>query len=44
VESVPDRNQALSLWSGSTDAKTLSYQRTNFREYQRERTHTKETT
>ena len=37
-------DQALSLWSGSTDSKTLDYQRTNPREYQRVRTHTKETT
>ena len=38
------RGQALSLWSGSTDSKTLDYQRTNPREYQIVRTHTKETT
>ena len=38
------RDQALSLWSGNTDSKTLSYQRTNHREYQIVRTHTKETT
>ena len=38
------RNQALSLWSGSTDSKTLDYQRTNPREYQILRTHTKEPT
>ena len=38
------RDQALSLWSGSTDSKTLDYQRTNPREYQIVRTHTKETT
>ena len=37
-------DQALSLWSGSTDSKTLDYQRTNPREYQRVRTHTKEIT
>ena len=37
-------DQALSLWSGSTDSKTLEYQRTNPREYQIVRTHTKETT
>ena len=37
-------DQALSLWSGSTDSKTLDYQRTNPREYQVVRTHTKETT
>ena len=35
--------QALSLWSGSTDSKTLGYQRTNPREYQIVRTHTEET-
>ena len=28
------KDQALSLWSGSTDSKTLDYQRTNPREYQ----------
>ena len=38
------RDQALSLWSGSTNSKTLDYQRTNPREYQIVRTHTKETT
>ena len=38
------RDQALSPWSGSTDSKTLDYQRTNTREYQIVRTHTKETT
>ena len=38
------RDQALSLSSGSTDSKTLDYQRTNPREYQIVRTHTKETT
>ena len=38
------RNQALSLWSGSTDSKALDYQRNNPREYQLVRTHTKETT
>ena len=27
------RDQALSLWSGSTDSKTLDYHRTNPREY-----------
>ena len=37
-------DQALSLWSGSTDSKTLDYQRTNPREYQIVRTHTKEAT
>ena len=38
------RDQALSLCSGSTDSKTLDYQRTNPRGYQIVRTHTKETT
>ena len=33
------RNQALSLYSGSTDSRTLDYQRTNPREYQIVRTH-----
>ena len=37
------RDQALSLWSGSTDTKTLDYQRTNPREYQIVRTHSKQT-
>ena len=32
--SIPSRAQALILWSGSTDSKTLDYQRTNPREYQ----------
>ena len=41
---VPSRDQALSLWSGNIDSKTLDYQRTNPREYQIVRTHTKETT
>ena len=35
------RDQTLSLWSGSTDSKTLDYQTTNPREYQIVRTHTK---
>ena len=38
------KDQALSLWSGSTDSKTLDYQRTKPREYQIVRTHTKATT
>ena len=38
------RDQALSFWSGSTDSKTLDYQRNKSREYQIVRTHTKETT
>ena len=37
-------DKALSLWSGSTDSKTLDYQRTNPREDGIARTHTKETT
>ena len=37
-------DQALSLWGGSTDSKTLDYQRTNPREYQIVRTHTEKTT
>ena len=42
LHSWPD--QVLSLWSGSTDSKTLDYQRTNPREYRIVRTHTRETT
>ena len=38
------RDQALSIWSGSTDSKTLDYQRINPREHQIVRTHTNETT
>ena len=38
------RDQALSLWNGSTDSKTLDYERTNPRVYQIVRIHTKETT
>ena len=38
------RDQILSIWSGSTDSKTLDYRRTNPREYQIVRTHTKVTT
>ena len=38
------RDQALSLCNGSTDSKTLCYQRATPREYQIVRTHTKETT
>ena len=34
------RDQALKLWSGSTDSRTLDYQRANPREYQIVRTHT----
>ena len=40
---IRSRDQVLSLWSGSTDSKTLGYQRINPREYQLVRTHTKET-
>ena len=36
--------QALSLWSGSTDSKTLDHQRTNPMGYKIVRIHTKETT
>ena len=39
-----ERDQALSLRCGSNDSKTLDTQRTNPREYQIVRTHTKETT
>ena len=39
-----ERDQAMSLWCGSTDSKTLDNQRTNPREYQIVRTHTKKTT
>ena len=38
------KTQALSLWSGNTNFKTLDYQRTNPKGYQIVRTHTKETT
>ena len=38
------RDQALRFCSGSTDSKTLDYQRTNPTGYQIVRTHTKETT
>ena len=38
------RGRALRLWTGSTDSKTLSYQRTSPGECQIVRTHTKETT
>ena len=37
------KNQALSLWSGDTEFKTLDYQRTNPKGYKIVRTHTKET-
>ena len=35
------RDKVLNLWSGSTDLKTLDCWRTNPREYQKVRTHTK---
>ena len=38
------RDQALNIWSGSTNSKTLDYQRINPREYEIVRTHTKKTT
>jgi len=38
------QNQALRLWSGSTDFKVSGYQRTNPREYLIVRTDTKEAT
>ena len=38
------RDQALSLWNESSESKILDYQRTDPREYQIVRTHTKETT
>ena len=38
------QDRALSHWSGSTEFKTLDYQRTNPRGYQIVRTHTMETT
>ena len=38
------RDQVLSLWSGTTDSRTLDFQRTNPREYQIVRTHTNEIT
>ena len=43
--SFQDRDQALRLWSGSTDSKTLDYQRIpNPKEYQIVRIPTKATT
>ena len=33
------RDQAMSLWSGSTDSKTLDYKRTDPREYQTVNSH-----
>ena len=44
VEPCKTRDQTLSLWRWSTDSKTLDYQRTNPKEYQIVRTHTKEIT
>ena len=41
--SLHGRDQALKLWSGSTDSKNLDYQRTNPTRIQIVRTHTKET-
>ena len=38
------RDQAPSLWSGSTDSKILDYQRTNPKDYKIVRTHINETT
>ena len=44
IDPCKTRDEALSLCSGSTDSKTLDYQRTNPRVYQIVRTHTKEIT
>ena len=44
IDPCKTRDEALSLCSGSTDSKTLDYQRTNPRGYRIVRTHTKETT
>ena len=38
------RDQAMRLWSGSSDSKTPDYQRTNHREYQIVINHTKKNT
>ena len=38
------RDQTLSIWSGSTESKTLDYHRNNRREHLVLRTHTKKTT
>ena len=43
VRKHPLWDKALSLWSGSSDSKTLDYQTTNSREYQIVRTHIKDT-
>ena len=42
--SLLTRDQALSLWSGSINSKTIDCQSTNRREYHIVRTHTRETT
>ena len=42
IEPCKTQDQALSLCSGSTESKTLDYQRTNPKEYQIVRTSTKE--
>ena len=44
IDPCKTRDQALSLWSGSTDSKTLDHQRTNPMGYKIVRIHTKETT
>ena len=44
IDPCKTRDQALSLWSGSTDSNTLDYQRTNLREYEIVRNHTREIT
>ena len=44
IDPCKTRDQALSLWSGSTDSKTLDHQRANSRGYKIVRIHTKETT
>ena len=44
IEPCKPWDETMSLWSGRTDYKTVDYQRTNPREYQIVRTHTKETT
>ena len=44
IDPCKTQDQAMRLWSWSTDSKSLDYQRTNPREYEIVRTHTKETT
>ena len=44
VKKLRLRDKVLSFWSGSTDSNTLDYHRTNLRENQIVRNHTKETT